>query len=251
MADLEVIRNKGYIVEDLLKDLMLHFRNLSVLNFKNGLKLAGIDSELSKKYNQLSYNWSHKDIIRLSNNLSTLYASIRQYSDQYLLFEMNLIKLLEFDSSVDIEEFLKKEISKEQQVETPKAKTENKNPDITSKKKEKKKDLNEELLKNDWNQIVKEVSKKRGSIGAQLSGCILGNLKGNNLEIISYDKSEFNQKLLQEGLELVKSIIDEKYGSNVNISLVVDTEVEKIEDKKDEKVNEDDIVSLFDGKDML
>ena len=69
--------------------------------------------------------------------------------------------------------------------------------------------------------------------------------------MISYDNSEFNQKLLQEGLELVKSIIDEKYGSNVNVSLVVDTEVEKIEDKKEEKVNEDDIVSLFDGKDML
>ena len=251
MADLEVIRNKGYIVEDLLKELILHFRNLSVLNFKNGLKLAGVDSELAKKYNQLNYTWSHKDIIRLSNNLSMLYASIRQYSDQYLLLEMNLIKLLEFDSSVDIEEFLKKEISKEQQAETPKAKTVKKTPDVTSKKKEKKIDLNEELMRNDWNQIVKEVSKKRGSIGAQLSGCILGDLKGSNLEVISYDNSEFNQKLLQEGLELVKSIIDEKYGSNINVSLVVDTEVEKIEDKKDEKVNEDDIVSLFDGKDML
>ena len=52
-------------------------------------------------------------------------------------------------------------------------------------------------------------------------------------------------------MDLVKSIIDEKYGSSVNVSLVVDTEVEKIEDKKDEKVNEDDIVSLFDGKDIL
>ena len=251
MADLEVIRNKGYIVEDLLKDLMLHFRNLSVLNFKNGLKLAGIDSELSKKYNQLSYNWSHKDIIRLSNNLSTLYASIRQYSDQYLLLEMHLIKLLEFDSSVDIEEFLKKEISQEQQVDIPKQKTVNKTLDKKSKKKEKKIDFSEELLKNDWNQIVKEVSKKRGSIGAQLSGCILGDLKDNNLDVISYDNSEFNQKLLKEGLELVKTIIDEKYGSNVNISLVVDTEVEKIENKKNDKVNEDDIISLFDGKDML
>ena len=250
MADLEVIRNKGYIVEDLLKDLMLHFRNLSVLNFKNGLKLAGVDSELSKKYNQLSYNWSHKDIIRLSNNLSTLYASIRQYSDQYLLLEMHLIKLLEFDSSVDIEEFLKKEISQEQQVDIPKEKTVNKTLDKKSKK-EKKIDFSEELLKNDWNQIVKEVSKKRGSIGAQLSGCILGDLKDNNLDVISYDNSEFNQKLLKEGLELVKTIIDEKYGSNVNISLVVDTEVEKIENKKNDKVNEDDIISLFDGKDML
>ena len=106
-------------------------------------------------------------------------------------------------------------------------------------------------MKNDWNQIVKEVSKKRGSIGAQLSGCILGDLKGSNLDVISFDNSEFNQKLLKEGLELVKTIIDEKYGSNVNISLVVDTKVEKIEDKKNDNVNEDDIISLFDGKDML
>ena len=111
--------------------------------------------------------------------------------------------------------------------------------------------MSEELLNNDWDQIVKEVSKKRGSIGAQLSGCILGGVKDNNLQVISYDNSEFNQKLLKEGLDLVKSIIDEKYGSNVNVSLVVDTEVEKIEDKKDEKVNEDEILSLFDGKEML
>ena len=76
-------------------------------------------------------------------------------------------------------------------------------------------------------------------------------MKGKSIEVISYDNSEFNQKLLKEGLEIVKSIIDEKYSSNINIKLVIDTEVEKIENKKEEKVNEDDIVSLFDGKDML
>ena len=256
MSNLEVVRNKGYIVEDLLKDLILHFRNLSVIDFKNGLKLVGLDSELSKKYNQLSYNWSHKDIIRLSNNLSTLYASIRQFSDQYLLLEVHLIKLLEFDSSVDIEEFLKKEL-----VHTPKAnnskkeivkkQTPNKVSENISDKKDKKIDLDEEVLRSDWSDIVKQVSKQRGSLGAQLSGCILGELKGKSIEVISYDNSEFNQKLLKEGLEIVKSIIDEKYNSNINIKLVIDTEVEKIENKKEEKVNEDDIVSLFDGKDML
>ena len=256
MSNLEVVRNKGYIVEDLLKDLILHFRNLSVIGFKNGLKLVGLDSELSKKYNQLSYNWSHKDIIRLSNNLSTLYASIRQFSDQYLLLEVHLIKLLQFDSSVDIEEFLKKEV-----VQTPKAnnskkeivkkQTPNKVSESISDKKDKKIDLDEEVLRSDWSDILKQVSKQRGSLGAQLSGCILGELKGKSIEVISYDNSEFNQKLLKEGLEIVKSIIDEKYSSNINIKLVIDTEVEKIESKKEEKVNEDDIVSLFDGKDML
>ena len=169
---------------------------------------------------------------------------------------MHLIKLLQFDSSVDIEEFLKKEI-----VHTPKAnnskkeivkkQTPNKVSGSISDKKDKKIDLDEEVLRSDWSDIVKQVSKQRGSLGAQLSGCILGELKGKSIEVISYDNSEFNQKLLKEGLEIVKSIIDEKYSSNINIKLVIDTEVEKIENKKEEKVNEDDIVSLFDGKDML
>jgi len=248
---LEVVRNKGYIVEDLLKDLILHFRNLSVMNFKNGLNLVGLDSELSKKYKQLNYSWNHKDIIRLSNNFSTLYASIRQFSDQYLLLEMNLIKLLEFDASIHIEEFLKKEIVKESLPEASKVEIVKKKSNLKTKNKEEKIDLSEELLKDSWNEIVKKVSKQRGSIGAQLSSCILGDLKGSDLEIISYDKSEFNQKLLKEGLVLVKSIIDEKFGSSVNVSLIFDTEVEKIEQKKEKKVNEDDIISLFDGKDML
>ena len=72
-----------------------------------------------------------------------------------------------------------------------------------------------------------------------------------NLELISYDKTEFNQKLLNDGIPFIKSIIDEKYESDVNINLVIDTKVEKIEDKKEGKVNENDIVTLFDGKEML
>ena len=52
-------------------------------------------------------------------------------------------------------------------------------------------------------------------------------------------------------IPFIKSIIDEKYESDVNINLVIDTKVEKIEDKKEGKVNENDIVTLFDGKEML
>ena len=72
-----------------------------------------------------------------------------------------------------------------------------------------------------------------------------------NLELISYDKTDFNQKLLEDGIPYIKSIIDKRFDSNININLVIDTEVEKIEDKKKDKVKEDDIVTLFDGKEML
>jgi DNA polymerase-3 subunit gamma/tau len=250
--NLEMIRNKGYIVEDLLKDLIIHFRNLSVVKFKNGLKLIGLEPELARKYSESSYSWSDKDIIRLSNNLSSLYATIKQYSDQYLLLEMQLIKLLQFDSSIDIENFLKEENTNLQQtkkveaVEKPLKKTEK----VISELK-KIESIQSEDLKSNWEIILKSISKKRGSIGAQLSGCLLGQIKNNTIELISYDNSEFNQKLLNESLPLLKSVIDEKFNSNVKIDLIIDTQVEKIENEDDNKVNENDIVNLFEGKDML
>ena len=250
--NLEMIRNKGYIVEDLLKDLIIHFRNLSVVKFKNGLKLIGLEPELAKKYSESSYSWSDKDIIRLSNNLASLYATIKQYSDQYLLLEMQLIKLLQFDSSIDIENFLKEDNTNLQQtkkveaVEKPLKKTEK----VISELK-KIESIQSEDLKSNWEIILKSISKKRGSIGAQLSGCLLGQIKNNTIELISYDNSEFNQKLLNESLPLLKSVIDKKFNSNVKIDLIIDTQVEKIENEDDNKVNENDIVNLFEGKDML
>ena len=40
-----------------------------------------------------------------------------------------------------------------------------------------------------------------------------------------------------------------KYQSSVKVKIIVDTNVEKIEEVKEE-VNQDDIVKLFDGKDL-
>ena len=165
---------------------------------------------------------------------------------------MQLIKLLQFDSSIDIENFLKEENTNLQQtkkveaVEKPLKKTEK----VISELK-KIESIQSEDLKSNWEIILKSISKKRGSIGAQLSGCLLGQIKNNTIELISYDNSEFNQKLLNESLPLLKSVIDEKFNSNVKIDLIIDTQVEKIENEDDNKVNENDIVNLFEGKDML
>jgi hypothetical protein len=49
----------------------------------------------------------------------------------------------------------------------------------------------------------------------------------------------------------LKSVIDEKFNSSVEIKLIIDTKVEKIENDEENKVNENDIVNLFEGKDML
>ena len=45
---IQQIRDKGYIIEDLLKGIISHVRNLSLLQYTNGLGVAGIAAEIAK-----------------------------------------------------------------------------------------------------------------------------------------------------------------------------------------------------------
>ena len=105
-----------------------------------------------------------------------------------------------------------------------------------------------EDVKNSWSEILKKVSKERGSIGVLLETCIVGDLKDDTLELISYDSNEFSQKLLKD--PFILSTINSVLGSSLKVNIVVDTNVAKIEEDVKEEINQDDIVKLFDGKDF-
>ena len=75
---------------------------------------------------------------------------------------------------------------------------------------------------------------------------------GNNLELISYDSNEFNQQLINDNLGFVKDSINEVLNASIGVKIIVDTEVEKIEEKPDnDSVNQNDVVELFQGKDTM
>ena len=59
---------------------------------------------------------------------------------------------------------------------------------------------------------------------------------------------DFSQKLLKD--PFIASTVNEILGSSLTVKVVVDTEVEKIEEDTKEKVDQNDIVKLFDGKDF-
>jgi len=104
-------------------------------------------------------------------------------------------------------------------------------------------------IRGSWDKVLKKVSKERGSIGVLLETCIVEDLKDNVLELISYDSNEFSQKLLKD--PFIESTINEVLGSSIKVKITVDTEVEKIEEEDvKEKVDQNDIVKLFDGKDL-
>ena len=246
------VKEKGYIVEDLIKGLINHMRNLTLMHYKNGLDLMGLSPELKKLYKKNKYDWSLKDLVRISNSLSELYASIKRFSDQTLIFEMTLMKFLQFDKSVDIEKFLQSDASQKERS-VPEPKKPNSVPKKTVKKTAKKiSGITTDQVKDSWDKILSKISEERGSVHALLSDCIIKEMNGNNLELISYDSNEFNQQLINDNLGFVKDSINEVLNASIGVKIIVDTEVEKIEEKPDnDSVNQNDVVELFQGKDTM
>ena len=246
------VKEKGYIVEDLIKGLINHMRNLTLMHYKNGLDLMGLSPELKKLYKQNKYDWSLKDLVRISNSLSELYASIKRFADQTLIFEMTLMKFLQFDKSVDIEKFLQSNIPQEEHS-VPEPKKTNSVPKKTVKKIAKKtSEVTTDQIKDSWDKILDKISEERGSVHALLSDCIVKEMNGNNLELISYDSNEFNQQLINDNLGFIKDSINEVINASIGVKIIVDTEVEKIEEKPDnDSINQNDVVELFQGKDTM
>ena len=250
------VKKKGYIVEDLITGLNNHMRNLTLMHYKNGLDLMGLSPELKKLYKKNKYDWSLKDLVRISNSLSELYASIKRFSDQTLIFEMTLMKFLQFDKSVDIEKFLQSNVPQEEHS-IPEPKKTNSVPKKTVKKTVEKTTkkisaITTDQVKDSWDKILGKISEERGSVHALLSDCIIKEMNGNNLELISYDSNEFNQQLINDNLGFVKDSINEVLNASIGVKIIVDTEVEKIEEKPDnDSVNQNDVVELFQGKDTM
>ena len=231
-------------------------RNLTLMHYKNGLDLMGLSPELKKLYKKNKYDWSLKDLVRISNSLSELYASIKRFSDQTLIFEMTLMKFLQFDKSVDIEKFLQSNVPQEEHS-IPEPKKTNSVPKKTVKKTVEKTTkkisaITTDQVKDSWDKILGKISEERGSVHALLSDCIIKEMNGNNLELISYDSNEFNQQLINDNLGFVKDSINEVLNASIGVKIIVDTEVEKIEEKPDnDSVNQNDVVELFQGKDTM
>ena len=65
-----------------------------------------------------------------------------------------------------------------------------------------------------------------------LSECIVKEVKGNTLELISYDSNEFNQQLINDNLDFVEECISKTLNISLSVKITVDTDVEKLMMKK-------------------
>ncbi|MCH7613074.1 MAG: DNA polymerase III subunit gamma/tau [Candidatus Marinimicrobia bacterium] len=100
------IRSLGTPLEDVVNGFNQHLRNLLISTVEGAASTLEMNSELQERYTNDSVLWERRDLMRISQVFSKMEPEIRRASQPQILFEINLLKMLEMDKSVTIEELL-------------------------------------------------------------------------------------------------------------------------------------------------
>ncbi len=105
---LNEIRFSGLPVNEVVLGLNEHIRNLLIATVPKGLDTTEISGELKQRYENEASRWNHRDLLRISRQLMELEISTKRASQPHILMEMTLMRLLEMDDSVSIDQLLSK-----------------------------------------------------------------------------------------------------------------------------------------------
>ena len=102
------IRNGGIPVNDVVKGLNVHIRNLMYASLDDGVNVLDISDDLKNKYIESSKLWDLRDLLRITEVINDLEININRSNQPYIMFEITTFKLLEMDQTIFIEELLNK-----------------------------------------------------------------------------------------------------------------------------------------------
>jgi DNA polymerase-3 subunit gamma/tau len=131
---IQQLSSVGIPAVEIILGINEHIRHLLYAGVEDGDALLNMNEELSAKYVENTSSWDRMDLLRIGQILSDLSSVIRRSDHPYLILEMTVLKLLEMDSSVQLNELIQrvknpnkipKKLTQTVKVKTPVVKKEN------------------------------------------------------------------------------------------------------------------------------
>ena len=279
---LDEIKSKGMALPDFMAGLIRHIRNMLIASVQGGLDSIEMNLDLKKKYIGSAKLWNSKDLLRISNVITEVEPLLKNATQPHILLELSLLKLLELDTTVVIEEMIAAyqkspiipDFKKPAQMEL------NTNPPLESKniaelpKQEKvaatkstkadkqisepKQEINSyskpitiDEIKENWSKFLSDLSSERPTIGTVLAQSEIGNLTGNRLEL-KISGNNFNLRTLEKNKLIIEKFLTKNYKTQLKpVFLMVKSKRPEAIPKmanKDENQMSAKIIELFDGE---
>lgn len=282
---LNKIRSLGTPLEDVVNGLNQHLRNLLIGTVVGAESSLEVNPELQERYAAEAKHWERRDLMRFSQVFSKLEPEIRRAAQPQILLEMNLLKMLEMDQSVTIEEILNSKpqssaAPKPVQYEIPEV-VEKKPPSVSSEKKtsqtkveaqaaqtkkgkvtpENQNDesaiLDLETIKSNWHKMITKISSIKTSVAMVLEHTLPMELNNKKLDVAVVEQPRFSLDRLERNRQLIENTFKEIFKQSMRITFLFNEEIEEdikheipdapgIPTKGDPVVNR--VIEVFDGE---
>ncbi|MEC8838571.1 MAG: DNA polymerase III subunit gamma/tau [Candidatus Neomarinimicrobiota bacterium] len=279
------IRNGGIPVNDVVKGLNVHIRNLMYASLNDGVNVLDISDDLKNKYIESSKLWDLRDLLRITEVINDLEININRSNQPYIMFEITTFKLLEMDQTIFIEELLNKsftptgdgqkkneltdddkvdkEVNKSIGVDKKESDELNENLEDSVSTNKENEDLEDNLkididyVKNKWSEIVTAVTDFRTSIGIVMEHSMPIEVEKSILKVGVHNQPKFSLDLLNNNKQVIEEIIIKQLDKKVAIDFSdIQGEDDSIEineksliDNKNKYENSDamdSVIELFD-----
>ncbi len=269
----EIIQS-GKDINQFIKDLIYHFRNLLIVKTsRNPVDLIDIDEETITMYVEQSKNMSLDFILKALDILNKSENQAKWATQPRIILEMATIKLVNLEARESLEDRVKKletmissgEIGSYKEVETKDdIKTRKSKEPIKESKEELEpepvqivddgKELSFETIKGEWQKVLKIIKDKKINVYALLMEGILISYANNNLNIGYKEGFGFHKEAIAkpENKEFVEKIVSSYFNKNININFSMNDE--QVTDEKEEKKEDEDTIQEvidFFGEDIV
>tara|TARA_B100000029_G_scaffold256520_1_gene253269 strand:- start:8370 stop:10094 length:1725 start_codon:yes stop_codon:yes gene_type:complete len=98
----------GYSLSDFIRGFNSHLLNLLISTIDEGEEILDMTSDLKSQYKENCTKWNSRDIIRILDISSKMESELKHIEQTKVYVEVMMLKLLEMDSSIIIEDLIKK-----------------------------------------------------------------------------------------------------------------------------------------------
>lgn len=268
----DIIQN-GKDINQLIKDLMLHFRNLMIAKTsENPLDIIDAEKETIERYVEQSQKMNSSFILNGLQVLNEGENRAKWSTQPRIILEMIIVKLIELKGELSLEDRIER---LEKIIESGNIKVSTKNEVVNStkekptKKAEKKvakkeeedpepvivddgKELSFNFIKGEWSKILENMKKTRIATQALLREGKLVNYENGILTIGYNDGFGIHKQAIskKENKEYVESFVSRHFNKNIRINFIMANEDEKDakEDEEGELIKE--AIDFF-GEDLV